>query len=57
MVEAARTIERCWCSYRDKQIFKLLKYAICAAVCTWFECIFIEMNEDLLKQLQYNNYY
>lgn len=31
MVEAARTIERCWCSYRDKQIFKLLKYAICAA--------------------------
>ena len=57
MVEAARTIERCWCSYRDKQIFKLLKYAICAAVCTLFECIFIEMNEDLLKQLQYNNYY
>lgn len=30
-VEAARKIERCWCSYRDKQMFKLLKYAICAA--------------------------
>ena len=25
-------IERCWCSYRDRQMFKLLKYAICAAV-------------------------
>ncbi|XP_028405653.1 putative uncharacterized protein CXorf58 [Dendronephthya gigantea] len=31
VVEAARAIERCWCSYRDRQIFKLLKYAICAA--------------------------
>ena len=31
-VEAARKIERFWCSYRDKQMFKLLKYAICAAV-------------------------
>ncbi|XP_074632957.1 uncharacterized protein CXorf58 homolog isoform X2 [Acropora palmata] len=30
-VEAARKIERCWCCYRDKQMFKLLKYAICAA--------------------------
>ena len=31
-IEATRKIERCWCSYRDKQMFKLLKYAICAAV-------------------------
>ena len=31
-IEAARKIERYWCSYRDKQMFKLLKYAICAAV-------------------------
>ncbi|KAL9965633.1 hypothetical protein ACROYT_G029462 [Oculina patagonica] len=30
-IEAARKIERFWCSYRDKQMFKLLKYAICAA--------------------------
>jgi len=30
-IEATRKIERCWCSYRDKQMFKLLKYAICAA--------------------------
>ncbi|XP_068686813.1 uncharacterized protein CXorf58-like [Montipora foliosa] len=30
-VEAARKIERFWCCYRDKQMFKLLKYAICAA--------------------------
>ncbi|XP_030837862.1 putative uncharacterized protein CXorf58 [Strongylocentrotus purpuratus] len=28
---AARSIERCWCSYRDKQMFKLLKHAVCAA--------------------------
>ncbi|XP_038049860.1 putative uncharacterized protein CXorf58 [Patiria miniata] len=28
---AARAIERCWCSYRDRQMFKLLKHAICAA--------------------------
>lgn len=31
IIEAARKIERYWCSYRDKQMFKLLKYAICAA--------------------------
>ena len=31
-IEATRKIERFWCSYRDKQMFKLLKYAICAAV-------------------------
>ena len=31
-IEAARKIEQFWCSYRDKQMFKLLKYAICAAV-------------------------
>lgn len=30
-VLAARTIERCWCSYRDRQMFKLLKHAVCAA--------------------------
>ncbi|XP_072035268.1 uncharacterized protein CXorf58-like [Amphiura filiformis] len=30
-VLAVRAIERCWCSYRDKQMFKLLKHAICAA--------------------------
>ena len=36
VVKAARTIEKCWCSFRDRQIFKLLKYAICAAVCTIF---------------------
>lgn len=30
-VEAARKIEQSWCSYRDRQMFKLLKYAICAA--------------------------
>ncbi|KAJ7333190.1 hypothetical protein OS493_018366 [Desmophyllum pertusum] len=30
-IEASRKIERFWCSYRDKQMFKLLKYAICAA--------------------------
>ncbi|XP_071477892.1 uncharacterized protein CXorf58-like [Diadema antillarum] len=28
---AARTIERSWCAYRDKQMFRLLKHAICAA--------------------------
>ncbi|XP_071798955.1 uncharacterized protein CXorf58-like [Asterias amurensis] len=28
---AARSIERCWCAYRDRQMFKLLKHAICAA--------------------------
>ncbi|XP_001628550.3 uncharacterized protein CXorf58 homolog isoform X2 [Nematostella vectensis] len=30
-MEAVQRIERNWCSYRDKQMFKLLKYAICAA--------------------------
>ncbi|XP_071950456.1 uncharacterized protein CXorf58-like [Antedon mediterranea] len=28
---AAHMIERCWCSYRDRQMFRLLKHAICAA--------------------------
>ncbi|KAK2150952.1 hypothetical protein LSH36_381g02102 [Paralvinella palmiformis] len=28
---AARRIERCWLGYRDRQMFKLLKHAICAA--------------------------
>ena len=30
--DAVKVIERSWCSYRDYQMFKLLKYAICAAV-------------------------
>ncbi|PIK37914.1 hypothetical protein BSL78_25264 [Apostichopus japonicus] len=30
-VLAARSIERCWCSYRDRQMFKLLKHSVCAA--------------------------
>ncbi|XP_059177552.1 uncharacterized protein CXorf58 homolog isoform X2 [Physella acuta] len=29
--DAARAIERAWISYRDKQMFKLLKHSICAA--------------------------
>ncbi|CAF0783582.1 unnamed protein product [Brachionus calyciflorus] len=29
--EAVRTIERAWLSYRDKQMFRLLKHAVCAA--------------------------
>lgn len=31
MQSAVLTIERCWCSYRDRQMYKLLKYAICTA--------------------------
>ena len=31
-VSAARIIERCWLGYRDRQMFKLLKHSICAAV-------------------------
>lgn len=30
--DAVGVIERSWCSYRDSQMYKLLKYAICAAV-------------------------
>ncbi len=30
--DAVRVIERAWCSYRDQQMFQLLKYAVCAAV-------------------------
>ncbi len=30
--EAVKIIERSWCSYRDQQMFQLLKYAVCAAV-------------------------
>ncbi|XP_033124978.1 putative uncharacterized protein CXorf58 [Anneissia japonica] len=30
-VLAAHMIERCWCRYRDRQMFQLLKHAICAA--------------------------
>ena len=26
-------IERQWIAYRDKQMFRLLKHAVCAAVC------------------------
>eukprot|EP00794_Sanderia_malayensis_P011024 gene11024-12188_t len=29
--EAVKIIERCWCSFRDQQMFQLLKYAVCAA--------------------------
>jgi len=29
---AATIIERAWIAYRDKQMFKLLKHAVCAAV-------------------------
>lgn len=29
--DAVGVIERSWCSYRDSQMYKLLKYAICAA--------------------------
>lgn len=28
---AAHKIENCWCCYRDRQMFKLLKYAVCTA--------------------------
>lgn len=31
-MQATRIIENTWCSYRDRQMFKLLKFAICAAV-------------------------
>lgn len=31
-IQAVKIIERTWCSYRDKQMFRLLKHAICAAV-------------------------
>ncbi|XP_077987846.1 uncharacterized protein CXorf58-like [Glandiceps talaboti] len=30
-IVAVRIIERTWCSYRDRQMFRLLKHAICAA--------------------------
>lgn len=36
-LQASRIIENSWCSYRDRQMFKLLKFAICAAVS--IECI------------------
>ena len=29
---AVRIIERAWLSYRDHQMFRLLKHAVCAAV-------------------------
>ena len=29
---AVRVIEKCWWSYRDRQVFKLLKDALCKAV-------------------------
>ncbi|XP_002736551.1 uncharacterized protein CXorf58-like [Saccoglossus kowalevskii] len=28
---ATRILERAWCSYRDRQMFRLLKHAVCAA--------------------------
>lgn len=30
-IEAVKVIEKCWCSFRDKQMFRLLKHTICAA--------------------------
>ncbi|XP_062521541.1 uncharacterized protein CXorf58 homolog [Corticium candelabrum] len=29
--EASKKIQRCWCSYRDRQLFKMLKSAVCVA--------------------------
>lgn len=30
-IEAVKVIERCWCSFRDRQMFRLLKHTVCAA--------------------------
>lgn len=30
-IEAAKVIEKCWCSFRDRQMFRLLKHTVCAA--------------------------
>lgn len=29
--QAAQVIERAWCRHRDRQMFRLLKHAVCAA--------------------------
>ncbi|XP_078612468.1 uncharacterized protein CXorf58-like isoform X4 [Branchiostoma floridae x Branchiostoma japonicum] len=49
---ATRVIERAWLSYRDKQMFKLLKHAVCAAEhCLSFEILrkVSPMEANLLK--------
>ena len=35
---AATIIEKAWIGYRDRQMFKLLKHAVCAAV-SIYQCI------------------
>ncbi|XP_019644979.1 PREDICTED: putative uncharacterized protein CXorf58 [Branchiostoma belcheri] len=49
---ATRVIERAWLSYRDRQMFKLLKHAVCAAEhCLSFEILrkVSPMEANLLK--------
>ena len=55
-IQAARMIERTWLAYRDKQMFKLLKHAICAAVCnrkffiSWIYLVSIKKGTFFVKR-------